>query len=100
MNMKQIIDIDLFDNDERIIINKACEGAPISTFTRSGFLTNLHFARSISTEQDVLDLLDGLTAKIDRVSEQEWEDLKLKLPFETYYGEETTVDVVPQDEAV
>lgn len=98
--MAQMIDVDVFDNDERIIVNKACEGTPIADFTRKGFLTNLTFARSISTEQDVLNLLDGLIAKTERISDDEWDGLKAKIPFATYYGADSNVDEVPQDEAV
>lgn len=98
--MKQMIDIDVFDNDERIIVNKACEGAPIADFTRTGFLANLKFARSISTEQDVLDTLDGLVAKTERISNEEWDSLKAKMPLDTYYDAESNVDDVPEDEAI
>lgn len=98
--MAQMIDVDVFVNDERIIVNKACEGTPIADFTRTGFLTNLAFARSISTEQDVLNLLDGLIAKTERISDDEWDGLKAKIPFATYYDADSNVDEVPQDEAV
>lgn len=98
--MAQMIDVDVFDNDERIIVNKACGGTPIADFTRTGFLTNLAFARSISTEQDVLNLLDGLIAKTERISDDEWDGLKAKIPFATYYDADGNVDEVPQDEAV
>lgn len=98
--MAQMIDVDVFDNDERIIVNKACEGTPIADFTRTGFLANLAFARSISTEQDVLNLLDGLIAKTERISDDEWDGLKAKIPFATYYDADSNVDEVPQDEAV
>lgn len=98
--MAQMIDVDVFDNDERIIVNKACEGTPIADFTRTGFLTNLAFARSISTEQDVLNLLDRLIAKTERISDDEWDGLKAKIPFATYYDADSNVDEVPQDEAV
>ena len=98
--MAQMIDFDVFDNDERIIVNKACEGTPIADFTRESFLTNLSFARSISTEQDVLNLLDGLIAKTERISDIEWDGLKTKIPFATYYDADSNVDEVPQDEAV
>lgn len=98
--MAQLIDVDVFDNDERIIVNKACEGTPIADFTRTGFLANLSFARSISTEQDVLNLLDGLIAKTERISDDEWDGLKAKIPFATYYDADSNVDEVPQDEAV
>lgn len=98
--MAQMIDVDVFDNDERIIVNKACEGTPIADFTRTGFLANLAFARSISTEQDVLNLLDGLIAKTEHISDDEWDGLKAKIPFATYYDADSNVDEVPQDEAI
>ena len=34
--MAQMIDVDVFDNDERIIVNKACEGTPIADFYTGG----------------------------------------------------------------
>lgn len=95
--MVQMVDVDVFDIDERIIVNKACEGLPTSNFTRAGFLTNLAFARNISTEQDVLDTLDGLIAKVERISDDEWGNLRLKIPFATYYDAESNVDDVPVD---
>lgn len=98
--MNKAIDVDVFDNDERIIVNKACEGIPIADFTRAGFLTNLTFARNISTEQDVIDMLDGLISKTEHISDEEFDSLKAKIPFFTYYDAESNVDEVPQDEAV
>lgn len=96
--MKQMIDIDVFDTDERIVVNKSCEGTPISEFTRERFMTNLTFARNISTEQDIIDLLDGLIAKVEDISESEWETIKNKIPFGVYYDVENNVDEVPIDE--
>lgn len=86
--MKQMIDIELFDNDERILINKGCENVPITNFTRTGFLSNLSFSQSISTDPDVIALLDRLIEKISRMSDDEWENMKAKIPFEVYYDAE------------
>lgn len=96
--MRQMIDIDVFDTDERIVVNKACEGTPISEFTRERFMTNLIFARKISTEQDIIDLLDGIITKVEDISESEWETIKNKIPFGIYYDVENNVDEVPIDE--
>ncbi|BAL01906.1 hypothetical protein OBV_p-00510 (plasmid) [Oscillibacter valericigenes Sjm18-20] len=96
--MAEMIDIDLFDMDERIIMNKASEGVPLSSLTRERLINNLSFARNISTEQAVTDLLDGLKAKISRLSDGEWDALKLKIPFSTFYDAESNVDEVPADE--
>lgn len=86
--MKQMIDIELFNNDERIIINKGCENMPIAGFTRAGFLSNLSFSRNISTDPDVIALLDRLAEKISHMSDDDWESMKVKIPFEVYYDAE------------
>lgn len=96
--MIKMTDIDIFDNDERIVVNKACEGTPLSAFTKQRLLANLTFAHDISTGQDVLNLLDGLIEKVKHVSEEEWESLKVKIPFATYYDAESNVDEVPVNE--
>lgn len=97
--MAQMIDVDVFDNDERIVVNKSCEGIPITDFTRGRFLANLAFSRSISSDDDdVLGLLDGLIAKVERITDEEWGRLRVKIPFEVYYDAESNVDEVPLDE--
>lgn len=98
--MNNMVDIDVFDNDERIIVNKACEGVNVLSFSRDAFLAHLTFARNISTEQDILGLLDGLIAKVEHISDVEWDNIKSKVPFATYYDAESNVDEVPIDEAV
>ena len=84
--MNQMIDINGFDVVERIMINKGSEGIPVEDFTRKNFLVNLSFARSISTDQDVIALLDGLISKVERITDEEWEKLKTMIPFDVYYG--------------
>ena len=97
--MKQMFDVSVFDNDERIVINGEVDGIPVAELTLKRLLANLSFARSISTDQGVVDFLDGLIAKVKRIDETEWEVLKTKIPFEIYYDEESNVDEVPADDA-
>ena len=98
--MKKMIDIDVFDSDERIIVNKACEGVSIVDYTRSQLHMNLTFARAVASEEDVLalDLLEGLIAKVEALTDEDWDRLKIKIPFETYYDAESNVDEAPADE--
>lgn len=96
--MKQKISIDVFNNDERIVINKASEGTAVKDFTKARLLTILNFDREISTDQDVLDLLAGLIAKVERITDEEWDHLRQAIPFETFYDAESNVDEVPTDE--
>ena len=96
-----MIDIDVFDSDERIIINKACEGMDIALFTQKSFLENLEFSRAVSTEQDIVDLLAGLIGKVKQISVEEWEGVKTRIPFQTYYEyDEESGEEVPDEESL
>jgi putative RNA methylase family UPF0020 len=90
--MKQMIDIDLFNNDERIVINKIAENTRFQDLDIDMVISNINFARSISTEQDIIELYDGILSVLSRVSADEWNALKNKIPFEVYYDEESTSD--------
>ena len=98
--MKQMIDIEIFNNDERMMINSACEEVAISKFTQKGFLRNLKFGQSISNDLDILNLYEGLIEKVEKLSDEEWEYVKTKIPFETYYDMASNVNEVPLDESV
>ena len=93
-----MIAVGLFDNEERYVLNSVCEGTPLAGRSKERVLGNLTFAREVSAEQDVLDLLDGLIVKFERISDDEWEILKQYIPF----GIACEADEVefPQDEAV
>lgn len=94
------IDADVFDNDEKIIINKFCEGVPIAELSKDAFLVSLTFARQTSRDQDMIDTFEGLISKIAHITDDEWDSLKLKVPFYTYYDAERNVDEVPMDESM
>lgn len=91
--MKQMIDIDLFNNDERLVINKIAENTRFADLDRDMVISNVNFARNISTEQDIIELYDGLLSILSRISDDEWNSLKNKIPFEVYYDDESTSDL-------
>lgn len=95
-----MIDISVFDNEERVLVNKICEGANVAELTKARLMTSLSVSRNIVAEQDILDFLDGLISKVERITDEEWDCLKMRLPFETYYDAENNVDEVPADEDI
>lgn len=77
--------MEIFNNEEKILINKASEGTANLRLSKESLLAHLYFVRSISTDADISYLLEGLIDKSERLTEDEWETIFNKLPFETDY---------------
>ena len=92
-----MIDIDIFENNERIIINSAADGMPVSALDRDTLLKNLAFQRSVAGEQDMKDLVDGLYSKIEKISPDEWNYLRLQIPFPVFIDADNEVAEVPDE---
>jgi hypothetical protein len=90
----------ILDNDERIMINSASEGAPLSEFTRARFLQSLNLSLNINTDEMILSMVEGLKTKVERLTDSEWDALKMGIPLETRYDYPSNVDVVPADEDI
>jgi hypothetical protein len=80
--------INIFDADERIIINSSFKDMLLSDFTKEHFLDNLNFTLNISTDDTIINLVEGLKDKIKDISKEEWANFILELPLETYYSED------------
>jgi hypothetical protein len=82
MNDVNIVTIDLFSDEEKQVLNSLAEG--------TGFLADhgeickaALSLRSLADEDDEMyaSLLDGLCAKLNSISADEWDGLKPFLPF-------------------
>jgi hypothetical protein len=51
--LRNMIDINLFDTDERLLINSAAAKVKLTDFTRQSFMENLNFTLSI-TDDDMI----------------------------------------------
>ena len=83
------IKIDLFDYDERIIINSAGHGISLNEFTRKRFLDNLGLSLNISNDPLILSLVRGLIEKISILSDEEWREIVRLIPLHVAYDEES-----------
>lgn len=88
----------IFDNDERILINSASAETPLSEFTRPRFLQTLNLSLSFNTDEMILSMVKELKEKVERLTDNDWDVLKMGIPLETSYDYTTNVDVVPNDE--
>lgn len=76
--------IDMFDNDERIILNGLAETTPISKLSKKLCLAQLSFSHEACADDDMSAVLDGLISKLEAISDEEWSKLRLSLPFEVW----------------
>jgi hypothetical protein len=98
--LRNMIDIDLFDTDERLLINSAAAKVKLTDFTRQSFMENLNFTLSITDDDMVRNMVEGLQAKVVRLTDGEWDSMKVKIPFAVPYDAESNIDDVPVDEDV
>lgn len=92
--------VDIFNNEEKVLINGMCKGEKLSSFTREDVLASLTFSRQIVDDGDVMitGLLNGIAAKIIAMTDAEWEEMKMNVPFPIAQTAEDEVSEVPMDE--
>lgn len=74
--------VDFFDNDERFILNGVAENIPVSSLTKRRCLAQLSFSREACTDDALSAVLDELISKMENISEDGWNFLRLHIPFE------------------
>ena len=78
------MDLTIFDNDERIILNGMTENTSLSKLTRERLLSQLAFAIDACADAELRDVLEGLVTKLENASDREWEEVRTHLPFEVF----------------
>lgn len=94
------VDADIFDNEERVLVNGICKNEKLSTLTRQKVLDSLTFSKQITNDSDmmILGLLDSTYAKVKAMTDEEWDALKVLTPFPVAVMPQDDVEVVPADE--
>lgn len=92
--------IDIFNNDERILLNNICKNEKLPELTQAQVLESLLFSRQVVNEDDsmLVDLVDGTYSKVKGLTEDEWSELKMQVPFPVPLVAEDEVSEVPTDE--
>lgn len=91
---------DLFNNEERVLINGICKNEKLSGLTRTDVVNSLLFSRQICEDGMMADLIDGTIEKVNALTDSEWDELKMKTPFPVAQTAEDEVSEVPEDEDV
>jgi len=90
---------DIFNSDERILVNNASRGITLAEFTRQRFLENLNLTLNIVDDSMIKSMVEGLKVKVSNLTDDAWNSLTVLLPLHTPYDSETNVDDVPEDMA-
>ncbi len=94
------VSIDLFDDDERQIINQLIEGAS-PDISRSELLSLITDMRNLTGVEDTefSELADGLYSKVNGLLNEEWDDMKGLLPFPVNISilDDFATEDVPED---
>jgi len=84
-------DISIFNADERSWINSASRGMPLKEFTREQFLSNIELTISITTDDLVVELAEGLKNTVTSLTDEKWNSLITKIPYPVPYDDESAV---------
>ena len=92
--------LDVFNNEERVLLNSICKNEDLAGLAKNDVLQSLAFSRQIANEDDsmVISLVDGLAEKITSLTEEEWDDVKMHVPFAVALVAEDEVSEVPANE--
>lgn len=88
-----------FNNEESVIINGICDGESMDTLTKAYVVGNLQAAKSFiatgdkegpfaASEMIDASMIDDLLRKFEDIDEDEWDDMKLLLPFHVVWAPE------------
>lgn len=79
-------DSNIFDEEERVILNHNAIG-----ISREACCEQLAFNMAVTSDNDCVQLLQALYAKVRDLSDEEWEDLQKYLPFEVSFSDEDNI---------
>lgn len=97
-----MVDINYFNNEEKVLINGICKNENISSLKRNDVEVSLLFSASVTDESDtmMMNLISGAVIKIQNMSDADWDEMKMFVPFHVVATEEDDVSEVPDDEDV
>ena len=87
----------VFNNEECVIINSLCADEMMETLTKDYMISRLQNTKAIllsgkcpveASELIDADLIDEILLKLDAMDDEEWDDMKLLLPFPVMWAPE------------
>ena len=79
-------DDNIFNADEKLVLNRMGIG-----ISRKEFVTQAGFSEQVTEDADCKALMHIVMAKIDGLTDEEWEDLQKYLPFDVPFDDEDSL---------
>lgn len=92
----------VFNNEEMVLVNGICSGEKLSEMKKENLVQSLLFSRQITDDDNTMmvDLIEGALETVKSMSDAEWDELKLMIPFPVVYDSMEDVGEVPTDEDI
>lgn len=91
--------IKIFNDDECQYLNKICERKTNAQLSKKDVISCILLAKDVADTDDeqIVELIDGLYAKLCSMSDVEWDTLRKEIPFQVNITAEQNVDEVPEE---
>lgn len=67
----------MFDFEEKMVLNKSAVGV-----SKKAFLDQCSFSKAVTEDDECIALLSSVAEKVEKLSDEEWEELKQYIPFD------------------
>lgn len=81
-----MITYDLFENEERLLVNRMTANVDIAKIGKRNLEKSLNMAMLINDDEEVKNLVKSVCNKVAGLTDEEWEVLKKQLPWECVDG--------------
>lgn len=88
-----------FNDDECQYLNRIFERKTKEQLSKDDVMSYILFAKDIadSGDEQIVELIDGVYAKLNIMSDEEWNTLRKEIPFQVNITAEENVDEVPEE---
>lgn len=81
-----MVNFDVFENEERILVNHITANVNLDKVDRNNILKSLMLSSTLAEDSEVKLLVDSTRSKIMLLSDEEWDSMKKLLPWECEEG--------------
>lgn len=92
---------EIFNDSEKVIINAVCRGELLKDLTKEDAENEL-LVMMVGAAEEMKELVEDTLEKVKKLTESQWDELKMKTPLfvESFSEDGEDVEEVPTDEEI
>lgn len=92
---------EIFNDSEKVIINAVCRGELLKDLTKEDTENEL-LVMMVGAAEEMKELVEDTLEKVKKLTESQWDELKMKTPLfvESFSEDGEDVEEVPTDEEI